>query len=90
MISRGYNQWAAFGVFVAELDKELGWMCNVVYTGHSLTKKGASWLLVVRAIGSQGNVVTFLEAESPIQCFRLLWKYCHYGRIYWKKDTYAR
>jgi len=88
LVVRGHKEWAAFGLFVAELTTELGWGSGVVYEGHVLRKKRATWLLVVKARDKTGPVVAFFEAATPIDCFRYLYEQLYKKHIKWVKSKY--
>jgi len=89
MVVRGHHEWAAFGIFIAELEKEIGWATGYRYTGHTIKKKGDSWLLVVRVDSPTGKLVTFVDTRSPIDCFRLLYSQLYKTSIKWRKDMYS-
>ena len=90
VVVRGRKRWDALGLFTAELDKEVGWTTGMVFTGLTLSKKAEGWMLVVRATGKKGAMVTFLNAPTLTAVWRLLWVMLYKGRIKWKVDQFNR
>lgn len=84
----GSREWAAFGRFIVEMPELMGFYQGVDYTGHTLKQKGDRWLLIVRVRRGGKKMVCFLEGDTIVQVWRLLWGYMHHNQVNWKSDKY--
>ena len=85
---RGYQEWAAFGFFIANLGEELAWHYGMEYTGLKLIKKENTWLIILTAHAKDGGKVAFYEAQTVVDAFRVVYAHLRRNQIVWRKDRY--
>lgn len=72
-----------------EIDKVLAWYCGLTFRGYTLKRDDSSWLLIVRATGPSGPVVSFTNGSSPYYCWLYFLKSLTRKDSEWRKDRFA-
>lgn len=90
LVVRGRKSYAALGLFLAELDKEVAWATGLVYLGHTLSQREDGWLLVVRARRGSSRLVAFCGGRDALGCFRQLYYGLYHDQMRWREDRYAK
>lgn len=88
MVCKGSKDWAAFGVFIAELEEHLGFLQGVALRGYTVTRKGHQWLLVLRVTKAGVNKVAFFQSDTVVMLYRQVYKMVYTTNVHWHKDKY--
>lgn len=86
---RGRKSWAALGLFLAEMGKEIAYLEQMVYDGHTIRAQKDGWVIVVRTHNSKGHWVAFCGGRDPLGAYRSLYNQLYRGSLSWKVDKYV-
>jgi hypothetical protein len=89
MLVRGSHSFTALGRFIAELPELIGWYTGCHFKGLTLKLKGQRWLMVVRVVKSGKGMVSFIEADTIVQCYRVLYDQVMHNKMNLRVDTYV-
>lgn len=71
---------------------DFAWETGMTLRGISCNRKGAGWLLVVRAETKKGvPKVAFASGDTPQACLDYLLEMAggRYAKMFWQKDKYS-
>lgn len=80
--------------WVAVLEQSLAWYQSKLLTGWTLRRRGDHWVMVLKALERNNSregkpVVAFMQARTPLDCFKALGGAIRTNGLYWKDDKYA-
>lgn len=76
------------GQYMLAVPESLAWFTGGVYDGHSLSRRGDKWLLVVRARLKRHPMVSFTEATTVGKVFQQFAIGIAYDIVDWRADQY--
>lgn len=90
VIARGVTEEErrVFYAFI-EIDKILAWYEGLTFRGYTLKRDGESWVLIMRAEGAKGPLVSFTNGSSPYYCWLYFLKGLARKESPWRPDRYA-
>ena len=76
------------GQYMLSVPQSLAWWTGGRYDGHSLTRKGPRWFLVVRMTLDRIPVVAFTEGDTIGEVFQQFAIGIAHGLVVWRADRY--